>query len=42
LAGAPFAAVFPVRWRLRLPLAGEAAYREGERAWPTDPAARMH
>ena len=42
LFGAPFAAVFPVRWRLRLPLAGEAAYREGELALPPDLASRVH
>lgn len=42
LFGAPFAAVFPVRWRLRLPLAGEAAYREGELALPPESASRVH
>jgi hypothetical protein len=40
--GAPFAAIFPVRWQLRLPLAGEAAYREGELALPQAPAPRVH
>jgi hypothetical protein len=40
--GAPFAAIFPVRWQLCLPLAGEAAYREGELALPQAPAPRVH
>jgi hypothetical protein len=43
LFGAPFAEVFPVRWRLRLPLAGEVVYREGEIGLPPEPAAsRVH
>jgi hypothetical protein len=42
LFGAPFAEVFPVRWRLRLPLAGEPAYREGEVALPPRDPPRIH
>ena len=30
LFGAPFLGVFPVRWQLRLPFAGEPAYRGGD------------
>ena len=42
LFGAPFADVFPVRWRLRVPLAGESVYREGELAAPPDLPSSMH
>jgi hypothetical protein len=42
LFGAPYAEVFPVRWQLRLPLAGESAYREGEIAAPPGPGSRVH
>jgi hypothetical protein len=42
LFGAPYAAIFPVRWQLRLPLAGEAAYREGELTLPPGFASRVH
>ena len=42
LFGAPYAEVFPVRWRLRVALAGESVYREGELASPPDLGARVH
>ena len=42
LFGAPFEQVFPIRWRLRLPFAGEAAYREGELALPAQYVPRVH
>jgi hypothetical protein len=42
LLGVPFALAFPLRWQLRLPLAGEAAYREGELPLPPEGGARLH
>ena len=42
LFGAPFADVFPVRWQLRVPLAGESAYREGGLASPPVFGVRVH
>lgn len=48
LFGASYEAVFPVRWQLRLPLDGEAAYRVGEATLepgPGDgpePGSRLH
>jgi|SRR5688572_3697412 hypothetical protein len=37
LFGTPFEGVFPLRWQLRLPLDGEAAYRVGEATLDAEP-----
>jgi hypothetical protein len=42
LFAAPFLDVFPIRWQLRLPLAGEAAYRGGELALDAGVGSRLN